>query len=381
MSVVNPSDIFFNFYLPKLLQLIIIYHSILLFLKELKNQTMKKICIAIGALAIFACQEAPKKDYVTLSGQITDKNSDSLIVRSRAYSKTITVNADGTFSDTLKIETGLYNFYDGVESTNVFLKNGYNLNLSLDTKAFDESISYTGEGAENNNYLAEKSLIEEKLLDQDFSSMTLESLDTEFENIETELTTFYNSKQGIDTMLTNMASNNLKPMLDGTKKYYANNIKLKQEMTGKPSPMFVDYANADGSTTSLESLKGKYVYIDVWATWCAPCKAEIPSLKALEAEYHDKNITFVSVSVDDDRTHGGSWDKAKADWLAMVADEDLGGIQVMSPEGWKSEFVRDYQVNGIPRFILIGPDGNVVDPSAPRPSDAKLKELFTSLSI
>ncbi|QDO95577.1 TlpA family protein disulfide reductase [Formosa sediminum] len=342
---------------------------------------MKKIFIAIGALTIFACQEAPKKDYATLSGTIKNKNSDSLIVRTRTYSKTIQVSENGTFSDTLKIEAGLYNLYDGKESTNVFLKNGYDLKLSLDTNAFDETITYTGEGAENNNFLAEKSLVEEKLLTQDFSSMDLETLDSKFNDIEKELSGFYNSKPSIDSTITVMASKNLKPMLEGTKKYYANNIMLKQEMTGKPSPLFVDYTNADGSTTSLESLKGKYVYIDVWATWCAPCKAEIPSLKALEEEYHDKNITFVSLSVDDDKTHGGSWDKAKEDWLAMVKDQALGGVQVMSPEGWQSKFVRDYKVNGIPRFILIDPEGNVVDPSAPRPSDSKLKELFTSLSI
>ncbi|MFB9054253.1 TlpA family protein disulfide reductase [Formosa undariae] len=342
---------------------------------------MKKIFIAMSALTIFACQDAPKKDYVTLSGKIIDQNSDSLLIRSRSYTKTIKVNADGTFSDTLKVESGLYNFYDGGESSTIFLKNGYDLDIALDTKAFDETIKYTGEGSENSNFLAEKSLKEEALMDKDFSSMDLETLDAKFVEIEAELTTFYNSKQGLDTMVTNMASKNLKPMLEGTKNYYAGNIMLKQDMTGKPSPLFVDYVNVDGSKTSLESLRGKYVYIDVWATWCAPCKAEIPALKALEKEYHDKNITFVSLSVDDDRTHGGSWDKAKEDWLAMVADKELSGVQVMAPEGWKSQFVRDYKINGIPRFILIDPTGIIVDPSAPRPSDEKLKELFTSLSI
>ncbi|MHA7944992.1 TlpA family protein disulfide reductase [Formosa sp. 3Alg 14/1] len=342
---------------------------------------MKKIFIAISALTIFACQEAPKKDYVTLSGKIIDKNSDSLLIRSRSYSKTIKVNSDGTFSDTLKVESGLYNFYDGGESSTIFLKNGYDLNISLDTKEFDESIAYTGEGAENNTFLAQHAIKQEQLMDQDFSSMDLKTLDDKFAEIETELTTFYESNPSIDTMVTKSLTKNLQPMLDGTKKYYAGNIMLKQEMTGKPSPLFVDYVNVDGSTTSLESLRGKYVYIDVWATWCAPCKAEIPALKALEKEYHDKNITFVSLSVDDDRTHGGSWDKAKEDWLAMVADKELSGVQVMAPEGWKSQFVRDYKINGIPRFILIDPAGLIVDPSAPRPSDEKLKTLFTSLSI
>ena len=76
---------------------------------------MKKILIVLCALSIIACEkkeEAPK-DYVTFSGKITNQNSDSIVLRTREYSKTIKVNEDGTFSDTLKVETGLYNFYDG----------------------------------------------------------------------------------------------------------------------------------------------------------------------------------------------------------------------------------------------------------------------------
>ena len=70
-------------------------------------------------------------------------------------------------------------------------------------------------------------------------------------------------------------------------------IKAIAKLIGTPSPAF-DYENHKGGTTSLESLKGKYVYIDVWATWCGPCIAQIPFLKELEKEYHGKNIEFVS---------------------------------------------------------------------------------------
>jgi thiol-disulfide isomerase/thioredoxin len=131
----------------------------------------------------------------------------------------------------------------------------------------------------------------------------------------------------------------------------------------------------------LSDLKGKYVYVDVWATWCGPCKAEIPSLKALEKQYHDKNIQFVSLSIDDDRSHGGSWDKAREDWKAMIADKELSGVQLFAPNGWQSPFVMDYKIKGIPRFILIDPNGNIVTPDAPRPSSPELTELFTSLNI
>ena len=343
---------------------------------------MKKLLLLTIAIALIACKQEPK-DYVTLSGKITNKNSDSLVVLTRDYSKTIKVNEDGTFQDTLKVETGVYNLYDGSESASIFLKNGFDINITLDTKEFDETIKFTGEGAEHSNFLAEYALLQEELIDMDaLSNLDLDGLDKEINTINTKLNAFYESNKQVDTSITNNLKKNLAPMMKFYKEYIGESISLKTDLAkGTPSPTFENYENYKGGTTSLSDLKGKYVYVDVWATWCGPCKAEIPSLKALEEEYHDKNIQFVSISIDDDRTHGNSREKALEDWKAMVADKELGGIQIMAPEGWKSKFVEDYRIKGIPRFILIDPNGNVVTPDAPRPSDAKLKELFTSLNI
>jgi len=65
----------------------------------------------------------------------------------------------------------------------------------------------------------------------------------------------------------------------------------------------------------------------------------------------------------------------------MVADENLQGIQIMADKEWNSDFVRAYNITGIPRFILIDKEGNIVDSNAPRPSNPNLKELFNSLNI
>jgi hypothetical protein len=104
-------------------------------------------------------------------------------------------------------------------------------------------------------------------------------------------------------------------------------------------------------------------------------------LKKLEKQYHGKNIQFVSLSIDDDKTHNGSWDKAREDWKAMIKDKELGGIQVFAPNGWKSDFVTAFKVNGIPRFIMIDPEGKIVSADSPRPSSPKLVELFNELKI
>ena len=166
--------------------------------------------------------------------------------------------------------------------------------------------------------------------------------------------------------------------VDGFTNYISGSYEEKQYLKtvlakGEVSPKFVDYENYKGGTTSLDDLKGKYVYIDVWATWCGPCKAEIPFLKEVEKAYHDKNIAFLSVSIDEAKNH----DK----WKEMVADKELGGIQVFADNDWKSEFVQAYKINGIPRFILIDPAGNIVAADAPRPSSEELKSLLNELNL
>lgn len=146
--------------------------------------------------------------------------------------------------------------------------------------------------------------------------------------------------------------------------------KLKAITKGSPSPTF-DYENHKGGTTALKGLKGKYVYIDVWATWCGPCLREIPSLKEVEKDYGNKNIQFVSISIDEPKDYNK--------WKAMVTDKELVGIQLMADNNWKSSFIENYAILGIPRFILIDPEGNIVSADAPRPSDSELRKTFDEL--
>ncbi len=148
--------------------------------------------------------------------------------------------------------------------------------------------------------------------------------------------------------------------------------KIKTVAVGKVSPTF-EYENFKGGKTSLESLKGKYVYIDVWATWCGPCRKEIPSLQSLEEKYHGKNIEFVSISIDTKK----DYDK----WKKFVEEKSLGGIQLFADNDWNSKFITDYAIEGIPRFILVDPQGNITSADAPRPSDPKLIEKFDELGI
>lgn len=346
---------------------------------------MKQLLVVLIAVSMFSCKQEPK-DYVTLSGKITNQTSDSIQIINRTFSKTIKVNSDGTFKDTLKVVDGLYNFYDGNEAATIFLKNGYDLNITLDTKDFDKTIKFSGEGAENNNFLAEKYLFEEKLFDT-FDTVDDTNLDATFEDVKTKLSEFYNSNKDIDTMITNGINKDLEPMLNAYKGYFAEKIAFKKQFpAGTPSPTFENYENYEGGTMSLSDLKGNYVYIDVWATWCGPCKAEIPSLKKVEKQYGGKNIVFVSISADNGRGYKAETQEeaaaaAKEGWKAMIAEKGMGGIQLFADKAFRSDFLTAYKINSIPRFILIDPNGNIVDADAPRPSNDKLIKLFNDLKI
>ncbi len=145
---------------------------------------------------------------------------------------------------------------------------------------------------------------------------------------------------------------------------------LKTLTPGKASPTFT-YENHKGGEISLEDLKGKVVYVDVWATWCGPCKREIPFLKQLDEDYHGKDVAFVSISIDEKKDYEA--------WRTMVTEKELGGYQLMADNDWKSKFVADYGIRGIPRFILIDTEGNIINSDAPRPSSSKIRETLDGL--
>lgn len=126
------------------------------------------------------------------------------------------------------------------------------------------------------------------------------------------------------------------------------------------------YPDVNGKMVSLSDFKGKVVLVDVWATWCGPCRGEIPHLKKLEQEMHGKDIVFLGVSVDEEK------DRQK--WLDFIGTEGLKGVQVLAG-GW-SKITKDYKIDGIPRFMVFDKNGRIVSVDAPRPSTPDLKKML-----
>ena len=178
--------------------------------------------------------------------------------------------------------------------------------------------------------------------------------------------------QLIESVKRNFAGRFQEVVADTTMSNYIASIirRLERLMPGMPAPAF-GYPDITGTHKSLADFKGKYVYIDVWATWCGPCIREIPKLKELEQEFGDE-IAFLSISIDDDKER----------WHKYVTEKELTGVQILSlsQRGGLAEIMELYMLQGIPRFIMVDPDGNLIDAGASRPSDEKTRKIFEELT-
>lgn len=129
---------------------------------------------------------------------------------------------------------------------------------------------------------------------------------------------------------------------------------------GKPAPD-ADFYDAQGNVSSISSYKGKVVYIDTWATWCGPCKREIPHLHELEESMKAENVVFLSVSTDKDINA----------WKNFLQTQQMTGNQLHQSDDPETSMSKMYNVDSIPRFILVDEEGKIVSANAPRPSSGE----------
>jgi peroxiredoxin len=124
---------------------------------------------------------------------------------------------------------------------------------------------------------------------------------------------------------------------------------LEKVALGNPATDFTQ-KDIHGKDVSLSSYKGNYVLLEFWASWCGPCRAENPNLRAAYEKYKDKGLNILAVSLDDD---SGKWKKA-------VEKDALPWAQVSDLKGWSNIAAIQYGVRGIPANFLIDPQGKIV---------------------
>ncbi len=247
----------------------------------------------------------------------------------------------------------------------IYLASNSAINMSFNPEHPVMSLLFSGDFSEVNNYLTARAKSEYNLSQLAKEGGDSSELQNAISTAKKSLGPNQNSEEIPDSIYF-YVNTNFDSFSDILRKKHLK-YQYKRSLIGQEGINFT-FLDPENQKFAFNQLLGKYVYIDVWATWCVPCKKEYPFLKELEETFHDKtNLAIISLSIDSD----------KGKWMNYLEEQKMDGIHLYT--GNTSDFIQFYDIGAIPRFILIDPLGKVVNSDEIRPSNPNLYPFLDKL--
>lgn len=360
---------------------------------------MTKLLKLLIILAVVSCSQVSKKDNtIVIKGKIKfpEPKFAMTIFRSEGFDKkiidTIKVNADGTFNHTMTVENpGVYNIdcqkwqrlsfwaededlditFRGKDTAKIVIKkpkyihiNGGKNNDVMNFINFLNIENYEMMiGISQTTY---KSLKDDMKKYQAVSGKMYDVLNKNRKAYVKHYAKMFADRNAVIALLRNLHYKKDKELIEEVlsvfeKKNpnyapllkYKKDIKekvaaeMKNKIGSKATPF--SFPTPEGKKLGLNDFKGKYLLVDFWASWCGPCRHEIPNIKKVYTKFKDKEFDILSVSID----------KSKEKWLQALKEEGMEWSQIQAPESGK-QVMKDYQFSGIPYIILLDKEGKII---------------------